>query len=99
MKIDLKQNLKDLSGKDILENSKPIPLNEVLANNLVQAKKIEGLDTLRSLDLSLELHKSGVMDLTVAERDAVKEFIDKGGLNILVSGQILKIIKESENKK
>jgi hypothetical protein len=100
MKIEIKENLKGLSGKDLIENEKSIPLKEVLANSIVNSKKIEGIDsTLRCHIIGVELYQTGIMDLKAGERDAIKEFIsDKAGFSILVSAQLLEVFKLTEEK-
>jgi hypothetical protein len=99
MKIDFNKNLTDLSGKDIIENKKPIPVNIVFANNLVQEKEIKGITTLRAFDLALQLNKSGVVDLTVSERESLKEYIESSKLTILLKVQVLNIFTDAEDKK
>lgn len=100
MKIELNENLKDLSGKDIVENGKTIPLKEVLANSIVNSKEIAGIDsTLRCHVIGVELFKTGVMELSAGERQAINEFIEKkAGYSILVKHQIQKIIEAAEKK-
>jgi hypothetical protein len=100
MKIQITENLKDLSGKDIIENEKTIPLKEVLANSIVNSKEIAGIDsTLRCHVIGVELFKTGVMELSAGERQAINEFIEKkAGYSILVKHQIQKIIEAAENK-
>ena len=99
MKIDFNKNLTDLSGNDIIENKKPIPVNIVFANNLVQEKEIKGITTLRAFDLALQLNKSGVVDLTVSERESLKEYIESSKLTILLKVQVLNIFTDAEDKK
>ena len=99
MKIDFKKNLTDLAGKEIIENNLPIPMNVVLANNLVQEKSIKGLTTLKAFELALELSKSGIIDLTVGERESLKEHIENSNFSILVKVQLLNVFNETENQK
>ncbi|MBT7493431.1 MAG: hypothetical protein HN704_17675 [Bacteroidetes bacterium] len=99
MKIDFNKNLTDLSGNDIIENNKLIPLSIVLANNLVQEKSIKGITTLKAFEIALDLNKAGIVDLSVGERESVKEFVEDSNLTILVKVQLLSVFKESEDKK
>jgi len=100
MKIDLKQPLTNLKGEAIKDGSEIILLNVLLANAIVSATDIKAIKPIRGLEISLELNKTGVMDLTTAEREAIKEFIENNKtFTYLTKGQMQKLIEDFENKK
>ena len=100
MKINLKKDLTNLSNEAIKEGNKTIGLNVLLANSIVSATEIKGIKPIRCLEIALEMNKTGIIDLTNAERESIKEFIEQNKtFTILTKAQIMQVISESENKK
>jgi len=95
MKIDFNANLKDLEGKNIPDSN----MGKILGNSLIGETKVSGLDVIEVLDIAQSAYK-GVVDFTVKQRDAIKEWIKTNEkLPIITKGNLLKLIEAKENSK
>lgn len=84
--------------KDVYEGVSSLTLGQRAANMLSGEKSIEGIDSLRVLDLSMQLYKEGVVDLTTKEQAAIEEYFNsnKTNVSILLKAQILKLMKNHQ---
>lgn len=96
MKVNLTVGLKDLMGKEIVDNNgAPIMLNKFVANQIMMEKADN--DVMARWDLANRLNAAdGEMEIGENEKSIIKKTCEGGNMTILVAGQILKIVNNAK---
>lgn len=101
MKIDFSQQLKDLDGDVIIDDSKkdkPITLTlgkiaiGALTASYVDEPNLSGEDKLTRYQIAMKIKEGGEVDLTIEEISEVKKLIGKYGA-VLIVGQAYQMIE------
>ena len=96
MKVNLAVGLKDLAGKEIVDNSgAPIMLNKFVANQIVSEEAKENV--LQRFELAMKLNVAqGEIEITDSEKEIIKKVCEAGRMTILIAAQILSIINNAK---
>lgn len=84
------------------EKGEGVYLSSLLANAIVAGEaKEDSLHTLQKLELAFKLSpaKDDVIEITDSEKEIIKKVCGEGRLNILVAGQILKVVNNPIKEK
>lgn len=103
-KLDMNMKLKDYEGNEIKmpveegKDPKPLKLRTVCTNALMQVKDPNSLNAELKLDLhllSLKLHKSEVVDLSLDECTLLKKHLGEDKIySPLIAGQVIQMIEK-----
>lgn len=96
MKVNLTVGLKDLMGKEIVDNNgAPIMLNKFVANQIVSEEAKENV--LQRFELAMKLNVAeGEIEITDSEKEIIKKVCEAGRMTILIAAQILSIINNAK---
>lgn len=96
MKVNLTVGLKDLMGKEIVDNnSTAIMLNKFVANQIVSEEAKENV--LQRFELAMKLNVAeGEIEITDSEKEIIKKVCEAGRMTILIAAQILSIINNAK---
>lgn len=92
--------LTTLNGKIVRdEKDEGVFLSALLANAIVTGEAKE--NTLQKFELAFKLNpaKDDVIEITDSEKEIIKKVCEEGRLNILVAGQILKVVNNPIKEK
>lgn len=93
MKYNFKLEILDLDGNPAFTNGEPVFLNRVIAHQLASQSKG---DPVKLFDWSMDLWKTGLIDLDRAGRTDFEKFIrDNEALTILVKGRIFEVLNKT----
>lgn len=91
MNIDLKTELKDLSGKTLLHEGNPLTVGRALAVSLSSHQEIS--DKLRAYVLSTDLYKKDSIELNSSDLSFIKDALFTSKVFFpVVTGQLLEIL-------
>jgi hypothetical protein len=96
MKVNLTVGLKDLAGKEIVDNNgTAIMLNKFVANQIVSEEAKENV--LQRFELAMKLNVAeGEVEITESEKEIIKKVCEAGRMTILIAAQILSIINNAK---
>lgn len=93
MNIDLKTELKDLTGKTILHEGNPLTIGIALAISLSNNQDIS--DKMRAYVLGTQLYTKESLELNSSDLNFIKESLNTfKGFFPVVSGQLLTILSD-----
>ena len=94
MKINLKQQLKTLDGKAVKDAN--YELGKLLAHALASSNKS---NSIKLHDMALKLYNSETIDIDATDKELLELIVDTTDqLTVLVKSQILKAIKDQDQK-
>jgi len=76
MKLDFNFNIKDLSGNDVLEQGKAIPMKNIFSNALISPAVKIG-DVLKKWSLAQRIDKDGLVDIDEADLSLIKQIANE----------------------
>ena len=96
MKVNLTVGLKDLMGKEIVDNSgAPIMLNKFVANQIMMGEARD--EVLARWDIANRLNVAeGEIEIGENDKKIIKEACESGKMTVLVAAQILSIINNAK---
>jgi hypothetical protein len=93
-KLNLTKPVNGLDGKAIKDGEEELKISKVLANALAQSNQLEPI---KFFDWAVRLFNDGVLEVDDTDLELIVNFVKSNkGLSVLVSGQILKALKNKE---
>ena len=96
MKANLTVGLKDLTGKDVInDNGEKFLLNKFLANHIISQKAED--NAMQCYELAMKLHAAkDEIEIAESEKEIIKKVCKTSGITVLISAQILSIINNAK---